>query len=360
MNKLNANETNGSGRIVVTGATGYIGRWLISELTSGHRDVVALVRNGAPRAAELRAFVASHGGDPERLTVLDADLARPDLGLPSDIGPVATVIHLAAHMAFGLDVAQARASNVQSTVHVAQWASRQRSLARVVLLGGYRMTRPDPAMRAFERPLNERETLALYRGRGAYEVSKHEAYWTFRRIARERSLPWTVVHPSSVIGDSRTGETIQRMGLGDTLRDLHRGRMPAMVGPADAFVPVVTVDHLARVLATVDARAQTLERELTVLASDTPPLRALLARLASRMNVKAPRLSLPLGLVRALPRRISGVEPEALDFIATDRYDTREADAHVQAMGITLPDTLESLDRWCDFLVAHDFLQRTP
>lgn len=345
-------------RTVVTGATGLVGRWLITELTSSHRNVIALVRNAAPRAAALRAFVATHGGDPNRLTVLDADLARPDLGLPADVGPVHTVFHLAAHMAFGLTVAQARAANVQSTVHVTEWAARQRSLRRVVLLGGYRMTRPEPALRAFERSLSDREITALYQGRGAYEASKHEAYWTFLRVARARALPWTVVHPSSVIGDSRTGETTQRMGLGDTLRDLHRGRMPVMVGPADAFVPVVTVDHLARVLATVDAREQTRERALTVLAADTPVFPALLARLAARMNVKAPRVSLPVGLVRALPRCLTGVEPEALDFIATDRYDTGESDAHVRAMGIAVPDTLTSLDRWCDYLVANDFLQR--
>lgn len=345
-------------RTVVTGATGHIGRWLLSDLTASQRDVIALVRNAAPREAALRAFVAGHGGRPERLTVLEADLARPDLGLPESVGPVGAVIHLAAHMAFGLGVAQARAANVQSTIHVTEWAARQRSLRRVVLLGGYRMTRPEPALRAFERALSEREIAAIYQGRGAYEVSKHEAYWTFRRIARARALPWTVVHPSSVIGDSRTGETTQRMGLGDTLRDLQRGRMPVMVGPKDAFVPVVCVDHLARVLATVDAREQTNGQELTVLASDTPALPALLARMAARMNVKAPRWSLPVGLVRALPRWMSGVEPEALDFIAADRYDTSEADAHVDALGITAPDTLESLDRWCDYLVANDFLQR--
>ncbi|MBL8682452.1 MAG: SDR family oxidoreductase [Myxococcales bacterium] len=344
--------------MVVTGATGFIGRWLLAELTAGRRSVVALVRNATRRADELVDFVDRHGGDGARLTVLDADLHREDLGIERPLGEVGVVFHLAAQMEFGLTVEGARRNNVQTTVNVARWASRQRSLRRVVLLGGYRMTRPEPALRAFERATSEREILELYRGRGAYEVSKHEAYHAFRRLAEELSLPWSAVHPSSVIGDSRTGETLQRTGLADTARSLYEGRMPAMVGGERAFVPVVAVDHVARVLATVDRREETLGQDLVVLASDTPLLRELIARLAARMGRRPPRWSLPVGLVRAMPRWMSGVDREALDFIADDRYDTESADEHARAMGIVAPDTLATIDRWCDYLVKSQFLQR--
>lgn len=347
---------------VVTGATGFIGRWLLAELTARGTNVVALVRDASRRAEELGAFVQTHGGDRSRLVVLDVDLRRADLGLdPTSprLGDVRTVFHLAARMEFGLSVESARENNVRSTQNVARWAATRPNLQRVVLLGGYRMTRPDPALRALESASTDAQREALYRGRGAYEVSKHEAYHQFRQIARELSLPWTAVHPSSVIGDSRTGETLQTTGIAETARSLYEGRMPAMVGGASAFVPVVAVDHLARVLATVDQREQTLSRDLVVLASDTPPLRELVARLATRMGRRPPRISLPLGLVRALPRWLTGVDQEALDFIADDRYDTASADEHARAMGIVAPDTLETIDRWCDYLVRTDFLQRS-
>lgn len=344
---------------VVTGGTGFIGRWLLSELTARRRAVVALVRDGARRERELRAFVDGHGGDGARLTVLDADLHRDDLGIGETLGEVRAVLHLAAHMEFGLTVEQARRSNVETTLNVLRWASRRARVERVVLLGGYRMTRPEPALRAFSRELSEREALRLYRGRGAYEVSKHEAYWAFRRLADERGVRWSAVHPSSVIGDSRTGETLQVMGLAETVRSLHEGRMPAMVGGAETFVPVVAVDHLARVLATVDEREETRSQDLVVLASDTPALPALIARIAARMGRRSPRISLPVGLVRALPKWLSGVDREALDFIASDRYDTESAEAHARAVGIEPPSTLATIDRWCDYLVQTRFLQ-TP
>ncbi len=58
---------------VVTGANGFIGRWLITELTSNGVAVMALVRRPEDRAPELREWLATHGGDPELLEVSEAN-----------------------------------------------------------------------------------------------------------------------------------------------------------------------------------------------------------------------------------------------------------------------------------------------
>ena len=57
--------------------------------------------------------------------------------------------------------------------------------------------------------------------------------------AAELKIPWTAVHPSGVIGDSRTGETTQTTALGETVKALFEGRLPALAGSARTFVPVV-------------------------------------------------------------------------------------------------------------------------
>jgi dihydroflavonol-4-reductase len=344
------------GEVLVTGANGFIGRWLLCELTGRGRSVVAMVRRAAEREAELRSFVSAHGGDARLLRVVEGEIERPGLGLTAPLTGVRAVYHLAARFEFGASVEQARAANVQGLLEVARWASEQPSLQRFVLLGGYRMTRPEPAMRAFERPISERARAAIYRGRGAYEVSKHEGYWAFRRFADERGLRWTAVHPSTVIGDSRTGETTQRTGLAATVAMLHRGRMPAMVGGAKTFVPVVTVDHLARVLATVIDNERTVGQDLTVLDQRTPMLPELVAMLAQHCGVRAPRISLPVSLVAALPQWLSGIDRESLAFITDDRYDTSEADEHARAMGIEHPPLEPSVERWCRYLLAQRFL----
>lgn len=340
---------------LVTGATGFIGRWLLIELTARGRPVAALVRGARARERALRAFVDARGGDGARLFAVEGALERPGLGLEQPLPSVRFVYHLAARFAFGLSPAEARAANVQGALEAARWARAQRSIERFVLLGGYRMTRPERALEAFSRPLDEREALALYRGRGAYEVSKHEGYHRTRAFAAQSGLPWTAVHPSTVIGDSRTGETTQLVGLGETAQRLFERKMPAMVGGANTLVPLVTVDHLARVLATVVERRETEGSELVVLDPQTPVLPALVRRMAARLGVPAPRITLPARLVAALPKMLTGVDPESLAFISDDRYDTESAEAHARAAGIVAPDIQDSVDRWCDYLVSVGF-----
>lgn len=341
---------------LVTGGTGFIGRWLLAALTARGRRVAALVRGGRGRAGELERFVESHGGDPSLLVSLDGDVERASLGLTEALTNVRDVYHLAARFSFGLDPAQARKSNVEATMNVARWARARPSLRRFVLLGGYRMTRPEPALAALREDLDEASILRLYAGRGAYEVSKHEAYWAAKRYAREASLPLTVVHPSGVIGDSRTGETTQLLGVGDAIERLFQGALPALIGDGETFVPIVTVDYLASFLASVVDRVETVGQDLVVLDPATPPMHAMIAATAAHMGVRAPTLRLPKGLVEALPAKLSGLDRESLAFLSPDRYDTASAEAHASAVGLSMPDATTSLQRWCDYLVSTRFV----
>lgn len=68
-------------------------------------------------------------------------------------------------------------------------------------------------------------------------------------LASERGVPWTIVNPSSVIGDSTTGESDQHLCLAppsDISETAAQPRCPAAHRP---FLPVVTVDHLAALMA---------------------------------------------------------------------------------------------------------------
>lgn len=341
---------------MVTGGTGLIGRWLLADLTRRGRNVVAMVRGADARGAELRAFVDAHGGDGARLAVVEGDVERDDLGLGERLDGVRDVFHLAARFAFGLDADAARRSNVEGTLRVIAWARARPQLRRLVYAGGYRMTRMPPSLRAAGYPLAAPTRARLYREAGAYEASKHEAYLAFLAHATEHQVPYTIVHPSSVIGDSRTGETTQRTGIGDTIERLWTGKLPALAGSARTFVPVIPVDYLAAFTAAIPERPETLGQELCVLDPSTPELPALVRHVASHLGVAAPRAILPVALVRALPRAITGLDPESLSFLTEDRYDTESADAHARAIGLERPPIGPSLDRWADHLVSTRFL----
>ncbi|WP_394836019.1 SDR family oxidoreductase [Pendulispora rubella] len=341
--------------VLVTGGTGFVGRWLLAALTARGRRVAAVVRRAAARSEELADFVAAIGGDPQRLMLVEGDVQAPSLGLEGAFAGVRDVFHVAGRYAFGMEAGEARRANVEGSLHAAEWALARPTLRRFVFVGGYRMTRPVPGLSRDAYPLREAEQSRLYRRHGAYEASKHESYLALQHFAKGRALLWTSVHPSSVIGDSRTGQTTQVLGLGDMVERLWRRKLPALVGTPRTFVPLVTVDYLASFLASVPERAETLGQELCVLDTATPPLPDLIRAVATHLGVSAPRLLLCAGLVRALPKALTGVEPETLSFLSEDRYDTAAAEAHATATGLEHPPLLTSVTRWCDYLVSTGF-----
>lgn len=348
--KTSANDAEGlAAEVLVTGATGMIGRWLLASLTRKGRVTAALVRGAAKREAELRAFVDRIGGDANKLVVVEGDVEQEGIGLALALPHVRVVHHLAARFAFDLTREEARRSNVEGTRHVIQWACAQPMLERFVFLGGYRMTTIDLA--ALDDATLERRYAS-----GAYEGSKFESYRLFRKLAAEHELRWTAVHPSGVIGDSRTGETTQVVGIGNTVQRLFAGDMPALAGSTDTFVPLVTVDYLAEYLASVPEREASLGKDLVVLDPASPPLPELVRRIAEALGVAAPTFSLPVKLVAALPSCWTGMHRESVGFLSTDRYDTREGDAHARAVHLEHPPLERALARWCEYLVSTRFL----
>ncbi|WP_159941695.1 MULTISPECIES: SDR family oxidoreductase [unclassified Nocardiopsis] len=337
---------------LVLGSTGFVGRWLLAELLRGGRPVAAATRGG-PRREELLAWLRAHGVPTERLTTVGVDVTRPDLGLSGSdaraLAEVRDVYNCAALFRFGTSRERARAANVDGALHAAAWAARRPGLRRLVHVTGYRAggllaARPSQA-----------ELARLYRAHGAYESSKSEADAAVRDLADREGLPLTVVNPGSVIGDSATGEAGQYIGLAETVRDLWHGRLPLLPGSAATFVPVVTVDHLARFMAAVPEHDTGDTRAHWVLDESTPALHALLRGLADHLGVRPPRGSVPVGLLRLLPRALTRVEPETLAFLTEERYDTASADALARAAGLAHPPVWPSLTRWADRLVAEGF-----
>ena len=342
--------------VLVTGATGFIGRWLVPELTRlGHVVLVAL-RKANARSKAYRRWVAEHGGNPESLVFHEVDLDRDDLGLPQGAGEaIHDVFHLAGRYEFGISRAEAHRINVEGSLRVLRWAAKRPALRRYVLVSGYRVAAPEVIAEVGPGPLDDAKRDRLYRRLGAYEASKFEEHLTVQDESKRLGVPLSLVNPASVIGDSETGETTQFIGLTSTVRDLFNGKMPAMAGGPDIFVPVVTVDYLARFMARLPEYPDTAGRSYWLLDQRTPNLPELVQWVADYTGVKAPTHSLPVGLVAALPRALTGVEPETLSFLSTLRYDTQSADELASRMGLTMPDVSTSLGRWVDFLVASRF-----
>ncbi|MFE9045607.1 alpha/beta fold hydrolase [Streptomyces sp. NPDC007818] len=314
---------------IVFGATGFIGRSLVAELLGRGQRVAAAVRDDT-----LTPWLASQNVDTRGLEIVTADITRPLMDLPD----VRDVYNAAGRFAFGLGEREARSVNVTGALHVVEWAASLPRLRRLVHLTGYRVSAAEDLL---GRP-------AL----GAYEASKIEGDRAVRARAEALSVPLTIANPSTVIGPG------QYIGLATLVEDLWNGRLPVVPGGSDTFLPVTTIDHLARFLAEIPASP--VGEHYWVLDDDTPLLPDLIGLLAAHMGVRAPRRTVSAGLLRRLPRRLTGVDPETLSFLSADRYPTASARAFAARTGLEAPPATDALRSWADDLVAARFGSASP
>ncbi|MFD6885179.1 alpha/beta fold hydrolase [Streptomyces sp. NPDC059957] len=314
---------------IVFGATGFIGRSLVAELLTRGQRVAAAVRNDT-----LTPWLASQGVDTGGLDIVAADITEPLSGLPE----VRDVYNAAGRFAFGLGVPQARAVNVTGALNVVEWAAELPALRRLVHISGYRVSgsggQPD------------------YAGLGAYEASKVEGDLAVRARARELEVPLTIANPSTVIGPG------QYIGLAALVEDLWNGRLPALPGGRDTFLPITTIDYFVRFLA--EAPASPAGEHYWVLDDSTPLLPELIGAIADHTGVRAPRRTVPAGLLRRLPRKVTGADPETLAFLSSDRYPTASARAFAESAGLEMPPVAGVLRTWADDLVAARFGAASP
>ncbi|WP_183098715.1 alpha/beta fold hydrolase [Nocardioides pelophilus] len=335
---------------LVFGASGFIGRWLARELLSQGVRVTIAVRSETS-GDQVDVWLREHGHAAGARRVL-VDFDADDLGLPSDAPALAgvTEIHnLAGAFRFGMSGAEAYRGNVVTARRIVGLAARLVGGPRLVHVSGYRVGSLG------DLPSISGPADAAYDRLGAYEASKIEADRVVQADAAATGVPLTIVNPSTVSGESATGESEQLIGMAANLRDLWRGKLPAIPGSADTFVPVVTVDHLARFMALVPTVPEAAGRSYWVLDDRTPVLSDLITEVGRHYQVAVPRIRVPVGLVRRLPTAVTKADPETLSFLSSERYPVAEAEALAAAHGLRQPDTMPALLRWADHLAAHRF-----
>ncbi|MFE5909411.1 alpha/beta fold hydrolase [Streptomyces wedmorensis] len=331
---------------LVLGASGFIGRHVVLALGRAGVRVSTASRSRESYERLARWLEGrGHGSAPADLRV---DYSRASL-IEEECGDVTEIYNCAGAFRFGMQVEEARRANVDSVRAVVEFAARLPSLRRLVQVSGYRVSGTESGAWSEER---RRET---YRTLGPYEASRVEADAVFRDLAERLGVPWSIVNPASVIGDSATGESDQYLGLASNVKDLWEGALPALPGNGRTFVPVIAADHLARFMTLLPTEPATEGTAYWLLDDDTPALPDLLTLVAEHYGVKAPRARIPASLLKRLPRRLTKADPETLTFLSTDRYPTGSAHAFAVRHGLTMPDTATTVRRWADHLAAHRF-----
>lgn len=342
----------------ITGGSGFIGQHLLAHLTARGHTTWALVRS--PESGEkLQAQVRQLGGDPARLHTVQGDISKAGLGLSeadrTRIASARVVFHLAVQFAWGMTMEHAREVNVRGALGVASLAANQNS--RLLMVGGYMVQNQIHLGRiGVNLDCPERtDWPGVYQRVGGYEASKIEAHFAVLRQMQTAGADVTVVHPATVCGHSESGHMVDGQPLADLIRNLACGKLTAVPGSAQHWLPLVSVDYLVKMIACAAFDPVMANQQVLALDDATPNLHGLLAQCAEALGRRAPRWHIPMGLLRgvlAVPgvaRRL-GTHAESLNFIQTQRFDMTHSQQLERRYQLAHPDLQRTLHRTVSYL----------
>jgi NAD(P)-dependent dehydrogenase (short-subunit alcohol dehydrogenase family) len=231
----------------VTGATGFIGRFLTAELLEREGTIYVLCRAGSlDKLDELRTRL---GTDDKRIVAVIGDLAKDRLGLDADEiekldGKIEHFFHLAAIYDLTADADSQRMANVEGTRHAVH-------LAEAVHAGHFHQVSSIAAAGLYPGVFTEDMfDEAVDIDNNPYFLTKHESEAVVRN---ECTVPWRVYRPAAVVGHSETGEIDKIDGPYYFFRSIQRvrGIVPSWlrgIGIEGGSINLVPVDYVAKAM----------------------------------------------------------------------------------------------------------------
>jgi len=247
-------EQDAPTRVLVTGATGFLGRHVLKALLRDTElSLVCLVRDGQELNASQRLLAAMSEleiDSPEnlaRITVIGGDIALPRFGLADKIyddlsKDVGRVYHCAAHVNWARNYRQLREINVNGSLEVIRFACEKRCkpVVFVSTIAVCFAFEHSGAVTEETDMLPHIERMPL-----GYAQSKCVAESLLRQACK-RGLPVTILRPSLISGDSQSGKA----NTDDLIAALIEGCARAGVcGDSDWLLDCVPVDMVADVVA---------------------------------------------------------------------------------------------------------------
>jgi thioester reductase-like protein len=350
--------------VLLTGATGFVGMELLARyLERSERPIVALVRAPSDAAARGRIddvlanlFGARGRRYEERVEAVAADLLAPRLGLAQARAEalaerVSMIVHCAASVSFTLPLPEARQINLEGTrqmLDFAELASARGGLDRYGHVStAYVAGTHDGAFGECDLDLGQRF-------HNSYEQSKFEA----EQLVRARTeLPFTILRPSIVVGDRRSGWTAAFNVLYWPLRAFSRGLFTAVPGSPSAPVDVVSIDYVADAIHELCEGRDGVRETYNLTAGANASTIGEIANLASRyFRRPLPKVLSPTEFA-ALDSEISSRERSALEgssayfpyFAIGSVFDDAQARAQLEPAGIRVSPLGDYLERLLDF-----------
>jgi NAD(P)-dependent dehydrogenase (short-subunit alcohol dehydrogenase family) len=227
----------------VTGATGFIGRYLVERLLARGERVYVLVRPQSMQKFEaLRAWWGPHA---TRVVPIAGDLAERDLGVSkADLrklnGKIDHLFHLAAIYDLQASSEDQDTANIVGTDHALQFAE-------TVQAGCFHLTSSIAAAGLYKGSFRENMFEEATSLDHPYFRTKHESEAMVRNRCKR---PWRVYRPGIVVGHSQTGQIDKVDGpyyFFKAIQKLRQSLPPwfPLIGLEGGYINLVPVDFVA-------------------------------------------------------------------------------------------------------------------
>ncbi len=229
----------------VTGATGFVGKFLVKNLLKREGTIYVLVRKQSVK--KLDTTIAWWGLDTKsqkRIVPVVGDLGKAKLGLaPADLtklrGKVKHFFHLAAIYDMSADAESQRVANIDGTRNAVE-------LADALKAGCFHHTSSIAAAGLYDGTFREDMFEEAEELDHPYFRTKHDSEAIVRN---ECKTPWRVYRPGMVVGHSKTGEIDKIDGpyyffkLIQKMRNMLPQWMPT-IGIEGGRINIVPVDYV--------------------------------------------------------------------------------------------------------------------
>ncbi|MDR3409567.1 MAG: SDR family oxidoreductase [Formivibrio sp.] len=258
-------------RVLVTGANGFVGRGVCSELTRREYDIHCAVRNTLdPYAVNCKLFKLS------------------DIGSATDwsgaLDAVDFVVHLAARVYVMQDkstdpLTAFRQVNVAGTLNLARQASAA-GVQRFIFISSIKVngdiTLPGEKFHADDIPAPQ----------DPYGISKYEAENALRELGAETGMEVVIIRPPLVYGPGVKANFLSMMCW------LHKG-IPLPLGAIHNQRSLVSLDNLVDLIMTCINHPKAANQTFLVSDAEDISTTQLLRRMANALNVRAKLLPVP-------------------------------------------------------------------
>lgn len=261
--------------ILVTGATGFVGRALCHVLKGSH-------------AVRAVARVPTSAGLPDAIEVVAGELSC-DEDWSASLAGVGAVIHCAARVHVMNEksadpMAEFRRVNVDGTMHLAQ-QSAMAGVRRFVFVSSIKVngeqTRPGAPFVADQAPNPE----------DPYGISKMEAEEGLRALARETGMEVVIIRPPLIYGPGVKANFLAMM------RWLQRGVPLPLGGVTANRRSLVFLDNLVDLIVTCVDHPAAANRTFLVSDDEDLSTATLLRRMAAALGRPARLIPVPAGLI---------------------------------------------------------------